>query len=140
MEVRLKNLIKLKHESQLNVSERERKRRGINENVNLLDAPIVTSSTPILASDPFSLNTKLQCQIDSYPDSTIVWTYNNRDIFNSNKYSILQNQTTSYLIIQQLQSNFDYGLYTCIATNRLGKNSTTIQLRSKGKFHQSNDQ
>ncbi len=47
--------------------------------------------------------------------------------------SIVQNQTSSYLIIQQLQSNFDYGLYTCNASNRLGKNSTTIQLRSKGK-------
>ncbi|UJR23196.1 hypothetical protein I4U23_026215 [Adineta vaga] len=94
-------------------------------------APIVHSSIPILASDPFTSNTKLECEIDSYPESNILWTYNNRQIFPSNKYSIIQNKTTSYLIIQQLQSNFDYGLYTCNASNRLGHNSTTIQLRSK---------
>ncbi|CAF1385753.1 unnamed protein product [Adineta steineri] len=94
-------------------------------------APIVNTLTPIIASDPFTLNTKLHCQIDSYPDSTIIWTYNNRQLFQSNKYSILQNKTSSYLIIQQLQSNFDYGLYTCNASNKLGQNSTTIQLRSK---------
>jgi len=81
------------------------------------------------------LNTKLQCEIDSYPESTIIWTYNDRQIFNSNKYSIIQNQSSSYLIIQQLQSNFDYGLYTCTAANKLGKNSTTIQLRSKGMIN-----
>jgi hypothetical protein len=101
---------------------------------NSLDAPIVSSLTPILASDPFTLNTKLDCEVDSYPESTILWTYNDRQIFNSNKYSIIINKTSSYLIIQQLQSNFDYGLYTCNASNKLGKNSTTIQLRSKGNI------
>ncbi|CAF0928865.1 unnamed protein product [Rotaria sordida] len=93
--------------------------------------PIVTSLTPILALDLFTLNIKLQCDIDSYPESTIIWTYNDRQIFNSNKYSIIKNKTSSYLIIQQLQSNFDYGFYSCNASNKLGKNSTTIQLRSK---------
>jgi hypothetical protein len=104
-----------------------------------LDAPIVSSLTPILASEPFTLNIKLQCEIDSYPESTIIWTYNDRQIFNSNKYTIIQNQSSSDLIIQQLQSNFDYGLYTCTAANKLGRNSTTIQLRSKGKKNQSNN-
>ncbi len=99
----------------------------------------MSSLTPILASEPFTLNTKLQCAVDSYPESTIIWTYNDRQIFESNKYTIVQNQSSSDLIIQQLQSNFDYGLYTCTAANKLGKNSTTIQLRSKGKENQSND-
>jgi len=96
------------------------------------DAPIVRTLTPILAADPFTMNVKIHCQIDAYPSSNTIWSYNNREIFNSNKYSILQNQTSSTLIIQQLQSNFDYGLYTCMASNKLGQNSTTIQLRSKG--------
>ncbi len=99
----------------------------------------MSSLTPILASEPFTLNIKLQCEIDSYPESTIIWTYNDRQIFNSNKYTIIQNQSSSDLIIQQLQSNFDYGLYTCTAANKLGRNSTTIQLRSKGKKNQSNN-
>ena len=105
-----------------------------NDRIDLssLDAPMVSSLTPIVAAESFALNVKLQCEIDSYPDSTIVWTYNDRQIFNSNKYSIVENQTSSALIIQQLQSNIDYGLYTCNASNKLGKNSTTIQLRSKG--------
>ena len=94
---------------------------------------MVSSLTPIVAAEPFALNTKLQCEIDSSPESTIIWTYNDRQISPSNKYSIIQNQTSSDLIIQQLQSNFDYGLYTCNASNKLGKNSTTIQLRSKGR-------
>ena len=51
---------------------------------------------------------------------------------NSNKYSILQNKSLSYLTIQQIQSVHDYGLYSCNASNKLGYNSTTIQLRSKG--------
>ncbi|CAF5164917.1 unnamed protein product, partial [Rotaria magnacalcarata] len=34
-------------------------------------APIVTSLTPILAMDLFTLNIKLQCDVDSYPESTI---------------------------------------------------------------------
>lgn len=101
-------------------------------NLSSLDAPMVSSLTPIVAAESLSLNVKLQCEIDSYPDSTIVWTYNDRQIFNSNKYSIVENPTSSTLIIQQLQSNIDYGLYTCNASNKLGKNSTTIQLRSKG--------
>ncbi|CAF1643331.1 unnamed protein product [Rotaria magnacalcarata] len=94
-------------------------------------APIVTSLTPILAMDLFTLNIKLQCDVDSYPESTIVWTFNDRQIFLSNKYSIIKNKTSSYLIIQQLQSNFDFGFYSCNASNKLGKNSTLIQLRSK---------
>lgn len=94
---------------------------------------MVSSLTPIVAAESFALNVKLQCEIDSYPQSTIIWTYNDRQISPSNKYSIIENQTSSSLIIQQLQSNFDYGLYICNASNRLGKNSTTIQLRSKGR-------
>lgn len=92
----------------------------------------MTSLTPILAEDLFTLNIKLQCDIDSYPESTIIWTFNDRQISNSDKYSIIKNQASSYLIIQQLQSNFDYGIYSCSASNKLGNNSTKIQLRSKG--------
>lgn len=114
----------------------ECKRETKNENdridLSSLDAPMISSLTPIVAAESFALNVKLQCEIDSYPDSTIVWIYNDRQIFNSNKYSIVENQTSSALIIQQLQSNIDYGLYACNASNKLGKNSTTIQLRSKG--------
>jgi len=106
----------------------------LNNNSKFLDAPIVSSPNSILAADLFTSNVKLHCQIDSYPESTIHWAYNNRDIYNSNKYTIINNKTSSYLIIQQIQSNFDYGFYSCNASNRLGKNSTTIQLRSKGKY------
>ena len=99
----------------------------------VLDAPIVSSLTPIIACDSYTQNIKLECEIDSYPESTIVWTYNNHELTNSQKYTIIKNQTLSYLIIHQLQSNIDYGFYTCYASNKLGKNSTIIQLRSKGR-------
>ncbi|CAF0846546.1 unnamed protein product [Rotaria sp. Silwood1] len=121
-----KNTLKYSNGSSIEKSDRTQTR------VTVEYAPIVTSLTPILAIDLFTLNIKLQCDIDSYPESTIIWTYNDRQIFNSNKYSIIKNKTSSYLIIQQLQSDFDYGFYSCNASNKLGKNSTTIQLRSKG--------
>ncbi|CAF3337413.1 unnamed protein product [Rotaria sp. Silwood1] len=95
-------------------------------------APKVSTLYPIIAVDLHTTNIKFQCDIDSYPDSIIIWTFNNNVIFNSNKYSIIQNKSLSYLIIQQIQSITDYGLYSCNASNKLGYNSTTIQLRSKG--------
>ncbi|CAF0978283.1 unnamed protein product [Rotaria sordida] len=93
--------------------------------------PKISTLYPIIAVDLHTTNIKLQCEIDSYPESIIIWNFNNSVIFNSNKYSLIQNKTISYLIIQQIQSNTDYGLYSCNASNKLGYNSTTIQLRSK---------
>ena len=126
-----KNLPRFKHVSQQNVS------------VNLidvwtltligLDAPIVRSSSSIIAVDYLTTNIRLECQIDSYPTSTIFWTFNKQLIVNSTKYSIYQNQSSSILIIGQVQSNFDYGFYSCNASNPLGNHSTLIQIRSKGK-------
>lgn len=98
-----------------------------------LDAPIVRSLTSIIAVDPLATNIQLQCQIDSHPDAIIFWTYRNQRILNSTKYTIQQNQSSSTLIIRQLQSNFDYGFYSCNASNPLGNHSTLIQIRSKGK-------
>ncbi|CAF2092549.1 unnamed protein product [Rotaria magnacalcarata] len=95
-------------------------------------APKVRTFDSIVAVDLLTTNVKFQCEIDSYPESIVTWRFNNNNvIFNSNKYSIVQNKSLSYLTIQQIQSNTDYGLYSCNATNNLGYNSTTIQLRSK---------
>ncbi|CAF2872012.1 unnamed protein product [Rotaria sp. Silwood2] len=95
-------------------------------------APKVHTLHPIIAADLHTTNIKFQCEIDSYPESIIIWTFNNSVIFNSNKYSIIQNKSVSYLMIQEILSDIDYGLYSCNASNKLGYNSTTIQLRSKG--------
>ena len=86
----------------------------------------------IVALDLYTKNIKLQCIIDSYPEAKITWIFNNKVVLNSTKYSIIENKTFSYLIIQQIESNIDYGSYSCNASNKLGYNSSTIQLRSKG--------
>lgn len=96
------------------------------------DAPKVFTPHPILAEDLSASNIVFQCEIDSNPESTIHWKFNNKILFNSPKYTIVRNHSMSYLILQQIQSTFDYGYYSCNASNKLGYNSTHIQLRSKG--------
>jgi hypothetical protein len=133
MEVLLRNLIKHKQELLFIVREMfgyifyTKKTK-----LSFLDAPKVHTLHPILAADISATNIKFQCEIDSSPESTIMWKFQDKILFNSNKYSIIQNKSLSYLILQQIQSNTDYGIYSCNATNKLGYNSTTIQLRSKG--------
>ena len=98
-----------------------------------LDAPKLSTQAPIVAEDLHAKNVTLSCQIDSYPSSVISWLYQNRILFNSPKYKIIQNASSSYLILNEIQSSNDYGIYSCNASNKFGYNSTTIQLRSKGK-------
>ncbi|CAF0805722.1 unnamed protein product [Adineta steineri] len=94
-------------------------------------APKVYTIDSIIAADIRETNIKFQCEIDSYPKSEIRWKFQNKFLLNSTKYFMIQNQSLSYLILQQIQSNTDYGIYSCNANNKLGYNSTTIQLRSK---------
>ncbi len=133
MEVQLKNLIKHKQKLLFNV---KKKRFFFIPKANLLfsDPPKVQTSQSIIAIDNLTTSVRFECEIDSNPNSTILWKFNNKILFNSKKYSIIQNKTFSYLILQQIQLNFDYGYYSCNASNKLGYNATTIQLRSKGNI------
>ena len=97
-----------------------------------LDVPKVTTLTSIIAIDLYADQIELSCQIDSFPESKVSWKYGDQFILPSEKYTILQNGSNSILIIKQMQSDLDYGLYSCHAVNKLGEHSTTIQLRSKG--------
>lgn len=92
----------------------------------------MTTLTPIIATDLYADQIELSCQIDSFPEAKVSWKFNDQIISPSDKYSIFQNESDSKLIIKQMQSDLDYGLYSCRAVNKLGEHSTTIQLRSKG--------
>ena len=97
-----------------------------------LDGPRVTTTTSTIATDIFTSEISLSCEIDSFPESKIFWKVHDQVIVPSTKYSIVQNTSNSQLIIKQISSNADYGLYSCHASNKLGDQSITIQLRSKG--------
>lgn len=100
-----------------------------------LDAPRVRPINRIIAVDPFvSSSIDLQCQIDSYPESTVEWIHRNEIISQSNKKvsSIRQNGSSAVLTLRTLQSNSDYGSYRCHARNHLGNDSAMIDVRSKG--------
>ncbi|CAF1149692.1 unnamed protein product [Adineta ricciae] len=93
--------------------------------------PKVHAEHAVVAADLQETNIELHCQIDTYPEATVRWKFENRILLNSTKYSILQKNSSSYLILHQIESTIDYGFYSCNATNKLGSNSTNIQLRSK---------
>ena len=97
-----------------------------------LDAPRVSTSTPMIATDVFTSDIPLSCVVDSFPESKIFWKFQDQAIVPSTKYSIAQNKSISQLVIKQISSNADYGSYSCHASNKLGDQSISIQLRSKG--------
>ena len=133
MEVQLKNSIKHKQKSLFNVRRKKTNERKIFLfNIFISDAPKVSTSDPIIAADSSTIDIKFRCDIDSNPESIVHWRFNKQTLFKSDKYNIIHNKSSSYLILQQIQSTHDYGFYSCNATNKLGYNFTTIQLRSKG--------
>lgn len=78
----------------------------------------------------------LPCAVQSSPKAKIVWynetsltslTSNNLDL---TRTKILQDDT---LVINNLKET-DSGPYKCLASNRLGEESTLVQLQVTGKF------
>ncbi|UJR25722.1 hypothetical protein I4U23_007074 [Adineta vaga] len=76
--------------------------------------PKVYSEHPIIAADLEETNIELHCNIDSYPSATILWKLENKILSNSTKYLISQKNSSSYLILRQIQSNRDYGFYSYV--------------------------
>ena len=108
--------------------------RTIDSFLDHLDAPRVTASSSIIAVDQFTSNVALNCEIDSFPEAKVFWKFNQQDLVPSSRYTIVQNETSSSLIVKQIQSIHDYGIYTCHAINQLADRFVTIQLRSKGRL------
>ena len=108
----------------------------ISERIFCSDAPIVRPIVSIIAIDPLETSSvQLQCQIDSYPESIVIWMFQSEPLTNlhSKKYSIRKNGSSlSVLTIESFQSNMDYGSYSCHAQNQLGNHSALIDVRSKG--------
>ncbi|CAF0743366.1 unnamed protein product [Didymodactylos carnosus] len=124
-----KNFLKFSNDSQIEMSNKA------NIRITIEYAPVVTSLISKIASDPMT-DVIFQCQIDSYPESTINWIFNGTLIgTNTGKYFIIQKRindiSQSNLIVKNVQTPIDYGLYSCSAMNKFGQNSTTIQLRLK---------
>lgn len=95
----------------------------------------------------------LKCQVKSNPISFITWYFENKEIFQNYKYNLSVNQLKqiddesdldninqfeSILTINSL-TPYDYGDYSCRATNQLGTLLKTIKLNLKKKPEIPND-
>ncbi|XP_036363672.1 limbic system-associated membrane protein, partial [Octopus sinensis] len=79
--------------------------------------------------------TILDCRITASPQGVTVWMRNGKELFNNEKYSIeVFNEgghtITLSLRITQIKAS-DFGEYTCLASNHLGRDRETMVLYEK---------
>lgn len=75
----------------------------------------------------------LCCKAEGNPLPTVQWYKDDICIDNSPQYQITYNNGEALLKIEHTNSSTHSGKYTCVATNRLGSDSTTSKLLIDGK-------
>jgi len=75
----------------------------------------------------------LSCKAEGNPLPTVQWFKDDICIDNSSQYQITYNNGEALLKIEQTTSSIHSGKYTCVATNRLGSDSTSSILLIDGK-------
>lgn len=75
----------------------------------------------------------LCCKAEGNPLPTVQWYKDDICIDNSPQYQITYNNGEALLKIEHTNSSTHSGKYTCVATNRLGSDSTTSKLLINGK-------
>ncbi|XP_025203968.1 titin isoform X3 [Melanaphis sacchari] len=70
----------------------------------------------------------LSCKAEGNPLPTVQWYKDDICIDNSPQYQITYNNGEALLKIEHTNSSIHSGKYTCVATNRLGSDSTTSKL------------
>lgn len=79
-------------------------------------------------------NCSLSCKAEGNPLPTVQWYKDEVCVDNNPQYQITYNNGEALLKIEN--SNVSYnGQYTCIATNRLGSDSTMSKLFVDGEFN-----
>ncbi|XP_039591099.1 myopalladin isoform X2 [Polypterus senegalus] len=71
---------------------------------------------------------RLDCKVSGLPNPDLMWLLNGKPIYSDNNHKMLvrENGVHSLLIDPLMQS--DAGTYTCIATNKAGQNSFSLEL------------
>jgi len=76
----------------------------------------------------------LSCKAEGNPLPTVQWFKDDICIDNSPQYQITYNNGEALLKIEHTNSSTHRGKYTCVATNRLGSDSTASKLLIDGKY------
>lgn len=71
-----------------------------------------------------TISTKLVCALDSYPESTVQWLFNDKPIETGIKFGIYQENGEHVLTIDN-PNEFDSGCYQCVAINKFGTDKTS---------------
>lgn len=75
----------------------------------------------------------LLCQVSGLPPPDLIWLLNGRPVLPDTTHKMLVRETGVHsLLIDPLTQN-DAGIYTCIATNKTGQNSFSLELSVVGK-------
>ncbi|CAG9531888.1 unnamed protein product [Cercopithifilaria johnstoni] len=87
-------------------------------NVVVLVPPKIIGSAFRTIESVLNQTVTIECQRTGIPTPKIIWSFNGRTIFPSEKIQILNNGTS--LILQEIQINQE-GRYSCTATNKVGR-------------------
>ncbi|XP_039282767.1 protein amalgam [Nilaparvata lugens] len=97
--------------------------------LNVLYAPDVNvSSNWIHAGDGSSAN--LSCIVESYPTAIVTWYRETKPLTPTERSETRSTGHQYWLMLHHVRSS-DFGLYTCVAENRMGKAKGTIELSGK---------
>ena len=92
------------------------------------DAATVFSVTTSKSESWIGQNITLKCEGDGFPTPTLTWT--NPHEVDIKNVTALQNTVNI-----TLESDEDFGNYTCVGTNDIGGNSHTVQVKQLSKYH-----
>lgn len=75
------------------------------------------------------------CQVSGLPTPDLTWLLNGKPVLPDGTHKMLVRETGVHsLLIDPLSQN-DAGTYTCLATNKTGQNSFSLELTVVGKNH-----
>lgn len=113
-----------------------------NMNMKVYHKPVVINDPkrPYVAAD-VGKSVEIDCKASAKPEPTFYWFKNDKNLSESNLYSITNQRNESFdvfestLTIKRVEEN-DMGEYSCKAVNHLGENSFkfTIQPKSNAFF------
>ncbi|XP_042221918.1 lachesin-like isoform X2 [Homarus americanus] len=104
-------------------------RRNINVEVEF--SPVVKATRPRVYQ-ALQYDMDLECHVEAYPPAAITWVHKQESIVNNQHFRVSQfatadeftDTTLRVLSIEKRQ----FGNYSCMATNKLGQSSATVQL------------
>jgi len=102
-----------------------------NVNVEVQFAPVVSATRPVVYQ-AMMYDMDMECHVEAYPPAAIRWIFRESNINNNRDYRVSQFTTAdeftdTTLRVKTIEQN-QYGNYTCIAENKLGKAAARVVL------------